>query len=452
MMSHVNVGILMICVGQAVEKQQINKRSIILPAQLAVGQLVATSSNLKTAYGNKDLRSIKDVALALVDSLPVIGDISHLFQNSQNSFDIIGALTTVNNNLKTLSEYIKNIETQVDEIVNVIELSVIKNQFANAKREIVNCFQNFLIFVKIPSSQANQDRVESCYSKFAYVRQIGSLLLNQVLTIQQNSLFDQIIKITGYCDWEELNDVFRFLLGEYIKGCTALTASEVLKYGNDSTTYKDECQSTLLATSFTLTKMFDKCKIEPCLNYQKAMINILKKDDAANITSRLQATFPWYSTVLVVLNKTSSLGVALYNIESFNYLTLTSRGFVYRVLIWSAYNNTLKSGPDQYGIEFNENEVESIYNGMNLIQNTTNERIVLDGYHENLSKPNVVCNHNVNIDSDDIENDSNDIEDFLTNNQDITVSLPGYAIAIIIGGLAILVLIGLCICACMCRG
>ncbi|XP_071135373.1 uncharacterized protein [Mytilus edulis] len=421
----------------------IKRRGIVL-VQAAIAQLAETSSSLKTAYANNELQSAGNVALVLVEAVPVLGDIVYLLAEKPDSiFDIESGLTTINDNLKVLNTNIKNIGVRVDELAKKIDLSVIKNQVATDKREISNCYADLLLFLQNPIPKAEQDRIKNCYSKSAYIRQIGSILSNDKLTFMQNPIFDQIIDITGYCDWERIQDVYGFLLGIYIEGCTALITSEVLKYGNESITFKDECKTTIQGALHIQTQLFKNCKMDPCSKYVEVMINMLKSDPASDIKLQLQKSFPWFNFVIVSLRQGFSSGIALNNIRVFNLVTLSSSAVVNRVLIWSPDNNTGFSGQDRYGIEYKENKVESVFNGMNLLKTSKNGLTNMFGFRSNWSILESVCNRNFNTDDQTESDVASDIKDLLLS--DHNVSLPGWAIALIVVVLIIAVVVGFCI-------
>lgn len=427
---------------------KIDKRNAAV-LKLALDQLIKTSANLKTAYANNDLQSAGDVALSLVESIPIIGDIVYLLTNNpETSFDFESALTVINDNLKVLNANIKKIGIKVEDLSKTIDLSVIKNQVATDKREISNCYADFLLFLPNPTLKAEQDRLKHCYSKFSYVRQIGNILINDKLTFMQKPIFDQILEITGYCDGKRINDVFGFLLGIYIEGCTALMTSEVLTYGNKSTTFKNECKTTIQASRKTHAEIVMNCTMELYNKHIPTMTNILKTDHASSIESSLQTIFPWFNFVIVTLQKRISSGIALYNLKVFNYLTLISNDIVYRVLIWSPRTNDTNSGNYTYGVGYNEKEVEFVYNGKNLHKTTINGLTQLTGYHDNVRKFQVICNREVNTDDKEV---GTDIKDLPTNLREFT-SLSGWKIALItISMVIIFLLLVFCIYIRCCR-
>ncbi|VDI03817.1 Hypothetical predicted protein, partial [Mytilus galloprovincialis] len=102
------------------------KRNAVL--EIAVYQLIDTSSNLKEAFANNELQSAGDVGLEIIKSIPIFDDIVHLLsENPDPTFDVESALKTINENFKILDEKIKNIRTRVDTLSIKIDLSVIKN-------------------------------------------------------------------------------------------------------------------------------------------------------------------------------------------------------------------------------------------------------------------------------------------------------------------------------------
>ncbi|XP_071136774.1 uncharacterized protein [Mytilus edulis] len=433
-------------------RHNLHRRNPAFAAELVVEQLAVTTSSLKSAYDNNELQNAGDVALVLVESIPVLGDIIHLFSGKQDTpFDIENGLKTINSNLKTLNKNIKNLGTRVNKLSNEIDLSVLKNQVANDKREISNCYDDFLLFLEHPMNHAEQDRVKNCYSKFGYLRQIGSILSNNKLTFMQKPLFDQIIEVTGYCEGKRLKEVYLYLMGIYIEGCLSLITSEALTYGNDSTTYEDECKSTLQTAQETLATLFENCKLEPCDRYLEVMTKSLELEKAADVPSELKDSFPWFEFEIVTLRRGLRTGLVLHNIDNFDYLTLSKGGFVYRLLMWSQYNETLNSGPGQFNIQFNADDLESIYNGMELLTNTTNGQTTVSGHLNafNVSKP--ACKHNINTDGKTDGDLKNKIKNFLSKDQNVNVSLPGWAIAVI--AIAVVIVVGVCvICCCKMRG
>lgn len=209
------------------------------------------------------MKSAGDVGLVLVESVPILCDIvQFLDENPDQIINVENGLKTINENIKVLDETIKNIGTRVDMLSLKIDLSVIKNQVATDKREISNCFEDFSLFLQNPSSKAEQDRLKQCYYKLSYVRQIGHILSNDELTFMQQPIFNQIIKLTGHCDGGRIRDVFGYLLGLYIEGCTALVTSEMFMYGNESVETKDECRLTIQTARVTLDDIFKKCEKE----------------------------------------------------------------------------------------------------------------------------------------------------------------------------------------------
>ncbi|CAC5378259.1 unnamed protein product [Mytilus coruscus] len=427
-------------------KHKIAKRNA-QALQIAIDQLIKTSADLKTAYVNNDLETAGDVGLTLVESMPIIGDIVHVLNNNPDpSFDFKSGLITINDNLKVLNTKIKKIGVRVEELSKTIDLSVIKNQVATDKREISNCYADLLLFLPNPLSNAEQDRLIDCYSKFSYVRQVGGILRNDKLTFMQKPIFDQIIDITGYCDGARIEDVFGFLLGIYIEGCTALITSEVLKYGNKSTTYRVECKTTIQASRNLLIEILINCKLESCSKYIQAMTNMLKMDQASNIESQLKAIFPWFNFVIVMLRKEVSSGIALYNLHVFNYLTLSSSDVVYRVLIWAPTANSTTSGDNTYGVGYKENEMEFIYNGINLHKTTINGLTQLTGFHDNISYFQTFCSRDVNIADSEVGTNIKDLPSILQTD----TSFAGWKIAVIIISLVILLVVIVCCIKC-CR-
>ncbi|VDI20748.1 Hypothetical predicted protein [Mytilus galloprovincialis] len=80
-------------------------------------------------------------------------------------------------------------------------------------------------------------------------------------------------------------------MGIYIEGCLSLLTSETLIYGNDSTTYEDECKSTLQTTQKILATLFENCKLEPCDRYLEVMTKSLELEKAAEVPSELKIRF-----------------------------------------------------------------------------------------------------------------------------------------------------------------
>ncbi|CAC5380046.1 unnamed protein product [Mytilus coruscus] len=264
--------------------------------EIAIKQLIETFSNLRTAFAHNKLKSAGDVGLVLVETVPILGDIVHfLNENPDQIINVENGLKTINDNLKVLDETIKNIGTRVDMLSLKIDLSVIKNQVATDKREISNCFADFSLFLQNPSSKAEQDRLKQCYSKFSYVSQIGHILSNNELTFMQQPIFNQIIKLTGYCDGGRIQDVFGYLLGLYIEGCTALITSEMLMYGNESVETKDECRRTIQTARINLNDILKKCERESCEKYIPVLTYALKSDQVSTIKSKLKSSFPWFN-------------------------------------------------------------------------------------------------------------------------------------------------------------
>ncbi|VDH89971.1 Hypothetical predicted protein [Mytilus galloprovincialis] len=422
-------------------KHRLTKRGAFsLPSMVNV--LITSSFRMRTDFANNELQSAGEVALLVVGSIPVIGDIIRLFTDRPNQrYDIERGLREINGNLKVLNNNIKKIGIKVEELSKKIDLSVLKNQVATDKREISNCYEDFLLFLPNPLSRAEQDRLKNCYSKFSYIRQIGSILKNDKLTFMQKPIFDQIIEVTGYCDGERIKDVFGFLLGIYIEGCIALITSEVLEYGEESTTFKDECVTTLRVSTNVLKDIFFSCKKVPCNKYIQVMTDILKANQTSVIELQLQAVFPWFKFVIVSLRRGKSSGIALYNLHVFNYIALSSSGYVYRVIIWSTYYFFIYNFGDTYGVGYKENEVEYMYNGQYLIETTTNGLTMLQGFFANIHMIPPICNHDVNHDID------SNIKDLQSQNNK---SIPGWSIALIVISAVIALIIAFCIYQC-CR-
>ncbi|CAC5379164.1 unnamed protein product [Mytilus coruscus] len=384
-------------------KDKTSAKRNALAAELALVQVAETSSTLTTAYSNNELQSADDVALSFVDSIPILGNLVYLFtEDPDPTFDVESGLTTINNNLKVLNENIERIGTKVDQLSRTIDISVIQNQVATDKREISNCFTDFLLYLQNPYSIAEQDRLKSCYTKFSYVRQIGDILINKQMTFMQQPIFNQITEKAGYCDGEGIQDVYGFLLGLYIEGCSALITSEVLTYGNESTTYEDECKTTIQTANDTLNKIFNNCKTES----------------------------------FVTLSKSVSSGFVLYENEVFNYLTLSDNGVAYRIIIWSSDTNTHISGNYSYGIGYKETDVESIHNGIGLRNGTANGLTELKGFCDN-SISTSYCNDDVITSEQTNSGSGNSFQDFLTSDQNISLSLQGWLIAVVIVAIAI---------------
>ncbi|VDI20746.1 Hypothetical predicted protein [Mytilus galloprovincialis] len=430
---------------------ELHRRNPTFVAEIVVEQLATTTSNLKSAYANNELEDAGAIALVLIKSIPILGDIIQLITGKpENTFDVQRGLKTINYNLKTinynlktinynlktLNENIRSLGTRVNELSNEIDLSVLKNQVANDKREISNCYNDFLLFLEHPTNQAETDRVKTCYSKFGYVRQIGTILSNNKLTFIQRRLFDEIIEVTGYCDWKRIKDVYLFLLGIYIEGCLSMITSETLTYGNESKTYKDECISNLQYSKETLTKLFENCKMEPCDNFRQAMTQALKSKKEPDLISQLQDAFPWFSLEIVTLRNSSSTGMRLQNIDTFNYLTLSRGKLVYRLLMWSRYNKTINSGSGQFVIQFNEDDLDTLYNGMELNVSTKIGLTTMTGHVNIMSNQGQSCKHNIDT----------GVGNFLSEDQNLNVSLPGWAI-VLIAIVGVIVLILVCCCA-----
>lgn len=417
--------------------------------ELAIKQLIETFSNLRTAFAHNKMKSAGDIGLVLVESVPILGDIvQFLDENPDQIINVENGLKTINKNIKVLDETIKNIGTRVDMLSVKIDLSVIKNQVATDKREISNCFEDFSLYLQNPSSKAEQDRLKQCYSKLSYVRQIGHILSNDELTFMQQPIFDQIIKLTGHCDGGRIWDVFGYLLGLYIEGCTALVTSEMLMYGNESVETKDECRLTIQTVRVKLDDIFKKCEKESCEKYIPVLTNTLKSDQLSNITSKFKSSFPWFHFAVITLRKSASSGIALFNIHIVNHLTLSSHGVVYRVLMWSLKNDSLSAGSHTYGIEYNDNEVESFYNGMNLHNKTSNDRTELNGFVNDSNSSNSFCNRDINVEYQIHNGIGDDIKDFFEKDQNINLTIPGWAIAVIGISLLSSFLIGYIVCKC----
>lgn len=409
-------------------KHKIAKRNAAV-LQVAIDQLIQTSSNLKTAYADNDLQTAGDVALTLVESLPVIGDIVYLLTNNPDpSYDFESGLTRINDNLKVLNTNIKEIGKRVEELSKTIDISVIKNQVATDKREISNCYADLLLFLQNPLSKAETDRLMYCYSKFSYVRQIGSILRNDKLTFMQMPIFDQIIDKTGYCDGQRIQNIFGFLLGIYIEGCTAMMTSEVLIYGNTSTTYKEECKTTLKSAVNFLLNLYDRCKKEMCTKYIHVLITIFKTYQTSSIKSQLITKFPWFKFVMVKLRKRVSSGIALYNLHVYNYLTLSSSDVVYSVLIWLPDTHYTHSGRYTYGVGYKEYEADYVYNGNNLHKTTLFGLTQLTGKHDNIHKFPSICSRDVTTPDIGVRNDIQDLPSNLVSEN----SFAGWKTALII--------------------
>lgn len=254
------------------------------------------------------------------------------------------------------------------------------------------------------------------------------------MTFMQQPIFNQITEKDGYCDGEGIQDVYGFLLGLYIEGCSAVITSEVLTYGNISTTYKDECKTTIQTTNDTLNEIF--CQMESCNKFIHVMKNSLKVDPASSIKSQLQASFPWFFFVVVTLPKSVSSGFVLYENEVFNYLTLSYNGAAYRIIIWSSDTNTLISRNYSYGIGYKETDVQSIHNGIGLRNGIANGLTELKGFRDN-SISTSYCNDDVIASEQTDSGSGNRFQDLLTSTQNISLSLPGWLKAVVIVVIAI---------------
>lgn len=136
-----------------------------------------------------------------------------------------------------------------------------------------------------------------------------------------------------------------------------MITSEVLTYGNISTTYKDECKTTIQTANDTLNEIFNNCQMESCNKFILVMNYRLKAEPASSIKSQLQVSFPWFIFVVVTLPKSVSSGFVLYENEIFNYITLSNNGVAYRIIIWSSDTNTHISGNYPYGIGYKETDM-----------------------------------------------------------------------------------------------
>lgn len=136
------------------------KRSGTLILQAALSQIASTTSELSSAYSNKELQSVGDVALSIVKSIPIVGDIvGILTSNPEEKVKIVAELTSINNNLAVLNREIINVGSLVNKLSKQLDLSLIQKQVAADVREITNCHSNFLLFLEKPTMIAEQDRL-----------------------------------------------------------------------------------------------------------------------------------------------------------------------------------------------------------------------------------------------------------------------------------------------------
>ncbi|CAC5379162.1 unnamed protein product [Mytilus coruscus] len=241
-----------------------------------------------------------------------------------------------------------------------------------------------------------------------------------------------------------MQDVFGYLVGLYIEGCTALITSEMLMYGNRSVETKNECRLTIQTAAVKLDDIFKKCERESCEKYVPVLTNTLKSDTVSKKKSKLKSSFPWFNFALITLRKPTSSGIALSNIHIVNHWTLSSQGVIYRVLMWSLKNDSKSPGSHTYGIEYNDNEVEYLYNGMNLHNKTLNGRTKLSGFLNDSSTSNSFCNRDINVEYQLHNGIGDDFEKY----QNINLTIPGWTIAVIGISLLSSFLIGFIVCKC----
>lgn len=375
------------------------KRSGILILQSALSQIASTTSDLSSAYSNNELQNIGDVALTIVKSVPIVGDVVGLLTSSpEEKVKIASELTSINNHLAALNREIINVGSLVNKISKQLDLSLIQKQVADDVRVITNCHSNFLLFLEKPTMIAEQDRLIACYDKFGYIREIGNILNDEKVTFSQKPLFDQIIDITTFCNGSRINSVYKYLLGVYVEGCIAVTTAEAIKYNQTSTTFKDICEKTIKKSQEHLLTIYEKCAAESCDKLKYIVSFLSNYSDTNLISKRLNETLPWFH-LSVLLFKPNTAAKQNFFDGKVNYVVVTNKVFTHRIILWSTDENQYSSGPNKYGVEYNENAYHDRLNGLNLIHEhqSHSQRSSLFGFYAGGYTTKAVCKESIDL-------------------------------------------------------
>lgn len=362
-------------------------------------QIASITNNLKTSFINGEINDFGDFAMTVVDNIPYVNDIVSLFKSKPSEkAEIQSALSSINNNLKTVTNEIADIGGKVKQILQILQLSVFQTQVAEDAREITSCHADFLQFLKEPESMAEKDRLINCYDRHSYTRDIGKILNNGKISVSQKQLFEQIIENSGYCNGSEINHVFRYLFGLYIDGCTALTAAEALKYNETSTTLKDECTNTINSTMTFISNFYDRCSAQPCTKIKQPIARAFEETGVKRIMNTLNETFPWFFFSVFLFDDNKSIKKELFSGEVNRLEVLNKNGFIHGFVFWLPYQNQNKEGDNQYGIKFDKDALKDYYNGLNLMIINSPDGISTSfvGFHQSVNTLQEECKLLVN--------------------------------------------------------
>lgn len=353
-----------------------------LPAVLKTG--IRISGTLASAYLGGTVGTIVSGALNLINTIPAIID----FFNGDNIKDAIRrGFHEIHDNLNTLQKEITSVGAKVEKLSKKLDISILQNRVAVAGNKIRDCHANFLLYTESPTSKAEKDRLIRCYDKFKYTREVGDILTGNPLTFLQNTLFEQIRDSVGYCNASQIGQVFNYILGLYIQGCTASVAAETLKYDDSSVTYKTTCQKILHNITSYLSLQFKNCAAESCQDIAFPIKSIVqtKHISAEDMSITLRKTFPWFEFTILLFRKDKEPNIEFFN-GQMNRLVVKNPDKTYSVVLWlSSSTKGTTDGVIRFGIEFDRNTLQDSYNGLHLAKTGSN-RETLSAFHQTKTK------------------------------------------------------------------
>lgn len=285
------------------------KASVILgTVQNVVSKIGVLSKSLAKNYDHSTVKNVQDVVGSILENVPVIGDIiSALSPNSNKDEEIVSALRQLSLNLNALSEQIDEIKDIITSMPHILSISVFQKQVAEDGREIEDCYDSYILHLLNPNASDVTFRLSECYSKFQYLRELGSILTGKSITFNQRSLFQEIIsKSAGYCNGTEITNPFKYIFGLYIKGCISISMAEHLKFAT-SNSVNIGCKQRTSTIFAHFNEIYLKCQNRnPCdKNKDDTLMNDIvgEMTELKEIDKALRRQFPWYYFTLITTDK-----------------------------------------------------------------------------------------------------------------------------------------------------
>ena len=334
---------------------------------------------------NHQKRVKRDVAYTIVQNTSnftsEMANFSYSIYNMTNGGDTNQLTETIANVRLTISNVhhaLNLTSTEITNVTGVIESSDFKNNFEDYYIEVENCKVRMEAYLSNPDDVGLIDRMKNCYTIMNAIRGISDIVTGVTLSGTGISLIQVLIDTRQYCNGTEINQMFKYLYGIFVEGCTYLILAEQLK--DQATSHVTECDTMIGQIATSMESVYDTCTRDGCSDISANIEDLVtsnRNEGTQTLTQKLSDILPWFKFILLKTEATDFIPTSdIYNKQLLNsveiaYYSATSHLYIY----WSAEviercvqdTSTLSTTEyETFRLEIKQANVREITNELNL--------------------------------------------------------------------------------------